>query len=56
MKSRWQNSLEAAAAAYDTPMPWARGETRNAMITRRTAKPVDVSKIRRIMPRQAEVA
>jgi hypothetical protein len=56
MKSRWQKSLEAAVAAYDTPMPWARGETRKAMITRRAAKTVDVSKIRRIKPRQAEVA
>ena len=56
MKSRWQKSLEAAVAAYDTQMPWARGETRKGMITRRTAKSVDVSKIRRIKPRQAQVA
>ena len=35
MKSRWQKSLEAAVEAYDTPMPWARGATRNAMIWRR---------------------
>jgi hypothetical protein len=38
MKSRWQKSLEAAVEAYDTPMPWARGEMRKAMITRRVAK------------------
>ena len=35
MKSRWQKSLEAAVAAYDTPMPWERGATRRAMISRR---------------------
>jgi len=56
MKSRWQKSLEAAVAAYDVPMPWARGENRKAMIERRASKPVDVTKIRRIKPRQAEVA
>lgn len=56
MKSRWQKSLEAAVAAYDTPMPWARGENRKAMITRREAKPIDPSKIRRLKPRQAQVA
>ena len=38
IKSRWQKSLEAAVAAYDTPLPWERGETRDAMITRREAK------------------
>lgn len=37
MKSRWQKSLEAAVAAYDTPMPWARGDIRQAMIARRQA-------------------
>lgn len=35
MKSRWQKSLEAAVAAYDTPMPWERGDIRKAMIRRR---------------------
>jgi hypothetical protein len=35
MKSRWQKSLEAAVSRYDTPMPWARGMTREAMILRR---------------------
>ena len=35
MKSRWQKSLEAAVAAYDTPLPWERGEVRQAMIARR---------------------
>ncbi|MEL6639760.1 MAG: hypothetical protein AAFN63_17295 [Pseudomonadota bacterium] len=38
MKSRWQKSLEAAVAAYDTPMPWARGDIRKAMIARREMK------------------
>ena len=56
MKSRWQKSLEAAVAAYDTPMPWERGATREAMAKRRKAKPIDVSKIRRIKPTQTEVA
>ena len=56
MKSRWQKSLEAAVAAYDTPMPWSRGQTRKEMIERRVAKPVDASKIRRLKPRQAQVA
>ena len=56
MKSRWQKSLEAAVAAYDKPMPWARGETRNTTITRRAAKPVDVTKIRRLKPRETAVA
>ncbi len=41
MKSRWQKSLEAAVAAYDTPMPWTRGEIRNEMIERRNSKPND---------------
>ncbi|WP_296427524.1 hypothetical protein [Yoonia sp.] len=35
MKDRWQKSLEAAVAAYDTPMPWERGAQRAAMISRR---------------------
>ncbi len=56
MKSRWQKSLEAAVATYDTRMPWTRGQTRQEMITRRAAKPVDAQKIRRIKPRQTEVA
>ncbi|MDX8347658.1 MULTISPECIES: hypothetical protein [unclassified Cognatiyoonia] len=38
MKSRWQKSLEAAVAAYDTPMPWERGDIRQAMIARREAR------------------
>ncbi|MEO1638196.1 MAG: hypothetical protein AAFU41_02975 [Pseudomonadota bacterium] len=38
MKSRWQKSLEAAVAQYDTPMPWARGDIRKAMIARREEK------------------
>lgn len=38
MKTRWQESLEAAAAAHDAPMPWERGASRQAMIARRKAK------------------
>ena len=38
MKSRWQKQLEAAVAAYDTPMPWARGEQRKSMILRRQSR------------------
>ncbi len=41
MTDRWQKSLEAAVAAYDTPMPWARGDVRNAMIARRKAEAND---------------
>jgi len=44
MKSRWQKSLEAAVAAYDTPMPWARGEMRNAMIARRRGEVAEIRK------------
>lgn len=43
MKDRWQKSLEAAVAAYDTPMPWARGGIREAMIARRRQKAVEQS-------------
>lgn len=52
MKSRWQKSLEAAVAAYDTPMPWARGDIRKAMIARRqreandNVKPTKVAALR----------
>jgi hypothetical protein len=56
MKSRWQKSLEAAVAAYDSHMPFSRGKARKAMITRRAAKPIDLQKIRRIKPRQTELA
>lgn len=38
MKNRWHKSLLAAAAAYDTPLPWERGAARQAMIARRKAK------------------
>ncbi|MFT6073942.1 MAG: hypothetical protein ACJAZ1_000855 [Yoonia sp.] len=41
MKSRWQSSLEAAASRYDTPMPWARGLTREAMISRREERAIE---------------
>lgn len=50
MKSRWQKSLEAAVEAYDTPMPWSRGDIRNAMIARRQARANDDAQ-----PRIAEV-
>ena len=53
MKSRWQKSLEAAVAAYDTPMPWARGDIRKAMIARRQDKAnIDVQP-RRVIARSA---
>ncbi|MCK0095631.1 hypothetical protein MWU60_08615 [Yoonia sp. F2084L] len=48
MKSRWQKSLEAAVAAYDTPMPWARGDVRNAMIARRAQQANDTAEPRKV--------
>ncbi|SFS03824.1 hypothetical protein SAMN05444714_0608 [Yoonia litorea] len=56
MKSRWQKSLEAAVATYDTQLPWTRGNARKEMTARRVAKPVDPSRIRRLKPKQAQVA
>lgn len=53
MKSRWQKSLEAAVAAYDTPMPWARGDVRNAMITRRDEKANDDTQPTNVEARRA---
>ncbi|MDP5085743.1 MAG: hypothetical protein NWQ23_10010 [Yoonia sp.] len=53
MKSRWQKSLEAAVAAYDTPMPWARGEVRKAMIARRQEKANDNIERRTVAVRRA---
>jgi hypothetical protein len=53
MKSRWQKSLEAAVAAYDTPMPWARGQMRNEMIARRKQKTESGQKIRLVSARRA---
>lgn len=53
MKSRWQKSLEAAVAAYDTPMPWARGDVRNAMIARRQEKANGNAQPSRIEARRA---
>ena len=41
MKSRWQKSLEAAATRSTTPMPWARGSTRKAMILRREERAIE---------------
>ena len=38
MNDRWQKSLEAAVAAHDTPMPWARGAMRKEMFARRKAQ------------------
>jgi hypothetical protein len=53
MKSRWQKSLEAAVAAYDTPMPWARGQMRNEMIARRKQKAESGQKLRLVSARRA---
>jgi len=53
MKSRWQKSLEAAVAAYDTPMPWARGDMRNAMIARRQREANDNVKPSKVKARSA---
>ena len=53
MKSRWQKSLEAAVAAYDTPMPWARGDMRKAMIARREVKANSNVQPRRVVARSA---
>lgn len=53
MKSRWQKSLEAAVAAYDTPMPWARGQMRNEMIARRKQKAEGGQKLRLVAVRRA---
>lgn len=53
MKSRWQKSLEAAVDAYDTPMPWARGDVRNAMIARRQQKANDNTQPRKVQIRTA---
>ncbi|MEJ8560104.1 hypothetical protein QTO30_01825 [Yoonia sp. GPGPB17] len=53
MKSRWQKSLEAAVAAYDTPMPWARGDIRKAMIARREMKANDNQQPRPTVVRSA---
>ena len=55
MKTRWQKSLEAAVAAYDTPMPWSRGEMRKAMIERRVAK-AETIKPRKIQVRTTSAA
>ncbi|MEJ6402633.1 hypothetical protein [Yoonia sp. 2307UL14-13] len=46
MNDRWQKSLEAAVAAYDTPMPWERGTQRQALIARRRFKMDEIRKIR----------
>jgi len=53
MKSRWQKSLEAAVAAYDTPMPWARGDVRKAMIARRQREANDNVKPSKVEARSA---
>ncbi len=53
MKSRWQKSLEAAVEAYDTPMPWARGDLRKAMIARRELKANSTVQPRRVIARTA---
>ncbi len=53
MKSRWQKSLEAAVAAYDTPLPWERGEARKSMITRRKTKTEETGKRQTVESRRA---
>jgi len=55
MKNRWQKSLDAAVAAYDTPMPWARGEMRKEMIARRATKAATI-KPRKIQVRTTSAA
>lgn len=54
MKDRWQKSLEAAVEAYDTPMPWKRGEAREEMIARRKRKMEELSKRRRPQERRVQ--
>lgn len=46
MNDRWQKSLEAAVAAYDTPMPWERGTQRQALIARRKLKIDEIRQMR----------
>lgn len=46
MNDRWQETLEAAVAAYDTPMPWERGTQRQALIARRKLKIDEIRKLR----------
>lgn len=53
MNDRWQKSLEAAVAAYDTPMPWERGTQRQALITRRKLRIDEILKERAEERRQA---
>jgi hypothetical protein len=53
MKDRWQKSLEAAVAAYDTPMPWQRGDIRQAMIMRRHAQAAEAREEHSAEPRRA---
>ena len=44
MKSRLQKSLDEAVTASETPLHWARGKTRKAMIQRRQERANDDSK------------
>ena len=53
MKDRWQQSLQAAVEAYDTPMPWERGTQRQAMIARRKFKIDEIRQVRAQERRQA---
>ncbi|WP_411890251.1 hypothetical protein [Yoonia sp. SDW83-1] len=53
MNDRWQKSLEAAVAAYDTPMPWERGTQRQALITRRKLRIDEILRERAEERRQA---
>mgnify|MGYP001825357295 CR=1 FL=1 len=38
MNNRWHKTVETAAEAIKTPMPWTRGAMRQAMIQRRVAR------------------
>ncbi|PUB18756.1 hypothetical protein [Yoonia sediminilitoris] len=38
MNDRWHKSLQAAVAAYDTPMPWDRGTQSKELIARRKSE------------------
>ncbi|WP_375255671.1 hypothetical protein [Yoonia sp.] len=38
MNDRWHKTVEIAAEAIKTPLPWTRGAMRQAMIQRRVAR------------------
>lgn len=53
MNDRWQQNLEAAVEAYDTPLPWERGTQRQALMARRKLKIDQIRKLRAEERRQA---